>query len=129
MVLGYSAFFGVPFAVGALLGYFTRPSVWLALFLSVFAVVCIVSLLCSMQLSGLFCGAMLGVIFLAPALVGVLVGAGLRWLLPRLIWDRRHWYVPVLLAGSPLAAAAIEGREPRQTDLSEVSTALTFHAP
>ncbi len=82
-VLGYGAFFGVPFAVGALLGYFTRPSVWLALLLSLFAILCITMTLCSMNLSGLFCGMMLGLIFLGPALVGVLVGAGLRVLFPR----------------------------------------------
>jgi hypothetical protein len=127
-VLGYAAFFGVPLAVGALLGYFTRPSVWLAVLLSLFAVVCITFLLCSMQMSGLFCGAMLGLIFLGPAFVGVLLGAGLRWMFPRAAWDHRRWYVAILLAGSPLLAAAIEGRVPRETELGEVSTAMTFHA-
>lgn len=128
VVLGYSAFFGVPFAVGALLGYLTRPSVWLALLLSLFAILCITSMLCSMSLSGLFCGAMLGVVFLGPALVGVLVGAGLRVMFPKSAWDRRRWYVSILLAASPLVAAAVEGWMPRKTELGEVSTALTFHA-
>jgi hypothetical protein len=127
-VLGYAAFFGVPFAVGALLGYFTRPSVWLALLLSLFAILCITFLLCTLNLSGLFCGAALGVIFLIPAFAGVLAGAGLRLLLPKSAWDHRRWYVSILLAASPLVAGAVEGRLPRQPDLREVSTALTIHA-
>jgi hypothetical protein len=127
-VLGYSAFFGVPLAVGAVLGYLTQPSIWLALLLSLFAIVCITFFLCSLQLSGLFCGATLGIIFLGPAFVGVLLGAGLRLVFRRSAWDQRRWYVTLLLAGSPLAGAAVEGRLPREPEIAEVSTAMTFAA-
>lgn len=128
-VLGYTAFLGVPFAVGVILGFTTRARIWLTLALSLFAISCIVFLLVSMSVSGLFCGAALGAIFLGP----VTLGAGLGWIVQRLAreaaWDRRRYVFLTLFVGFPFGAGEVEGRLPFARPIAEVSTSATFDVP
>ncbi len=127
-VLGTTAFFGVPFAVGMILGFTTRVKFWLTPVLILFAIGCIALALVSMSVSGLFCGAMLGAIFLGPALLG----AGVGWLVQLVVreaaWDRRRYAFLAVFVGFPFGAEEVESRLPFARPIAEVSTSATFDA-
>jgi hypothetical protein len=128
--LGYVAFFGVPFAVGLILGFSTRsPASWLLPLLSLLATVAIVFALIAMNLSGLFCGAILGAMFLGPVLVGGLIGWAVRILAKGAAWDRRRFFILALFVGSPIGAQEVETRLGFEKPIVEVSTSATFDAP
>jgi hypothetical protein len=116
----------VPFAVGAVLGYSTRASIWLALMLGLTAIACIVFTLLAMDLTGIFCGLTLGAIFLGPAFVGVLVGSLVRVLTREAAWDRRRFAVLTIFVGLPLGAERVEVRGPMGRVEAEVRTAMIF---
>lgn len=128
--LGTALFLAVPFTVGALLGYLTRPGIWLALLGSLFAVLCIISAIFCMGLHGLFCGATLGVIFLGPALVGALVGWLLRVTFPAVAWDSRRYLVLLAIGGLPFGVDLVERHAfPLGVAVAEVRTEAIFPAP
>ena len=128
-VLGATAFFGVPFAVGMILGFTTRVRFWLTLALSLFAIACIAFALVSMSVSGLFCGAMLGAIFLVPALVGAGVGWIVRLVAREAAWDRRRFAFLTVFVGLPFGAGEVEARLPFARPIAEVRTGATFDVP
>ena len=125
-VLGSAAFFGVPFAVGMILGFTTRVRFWLTLALSLFAIACISLALVSMSVSGLFCGAMLGAIFLGPAVLGAGVGWIVQLAAREAAWDRRKYVFLTMFVGLPFGAEEVEGRLPFARPIAEVSTSATF---
>jgi hypothetical protein len=127
--MGVALFLGVPFAAGAVLGFTTRVSVWATVVLSVFVVLCLVFVVLSQGWHGLFCGAVLGFVFLVPVLAGAGCGALLAWTFPLLTGGYRRYLVLLLLAAAPLALHAVESRLPRSADVAEVRTALDFRAP
>src|SRR4029077_16052629 len=100
--MGYALFFGVPFAVGGLLGYGTRVSFWVTLLLSLLAISCVAFILVTMNLSGIFCGLTLGLIFLVPALFGCVVGWIVRITTGNAAWDNRRFVFMGMFLGLPL---------------------------
>jgi hypothetical protein len=107
-VMGYTLFLGVPLAAGAVLGYSTRASIWLAMMLGLTAIACIVFTLLMMDLTGIFCGLTLGAIFLGPTFLGVLVG----WLV-RVLTREAAWGPPPLRRPDDLRRPAPGGRAGR----------------
>jgi len=129
-ILGYTAFFGVPFGIGIVVGFATRsPKYWLVPLLSLIATAAVVVALISMNISGLFCGAILGGIFLGPLLVGALVGWGIRRVARSAAWDRRRFFFLAIFVGLPFGAQEVESRLPFDRPIVEVSTSATFKAP
>jgi hypothetical protein len=126
--MGYALFLAVPFAVGGFLGYGTRVSTWATLLLSLLATACVVFALVTMNLSGIFCGLTLGLIFLVPVLVGCVVGWIVRVATRDAAWDNRRFVFMGMFLGLPLGVEQVESRWPMAHDLAEVSTSTTFDA-
>ena len=116
--MGFALFLCVPFSVGCALGYGTRVSVWLTILLSLLATSCMVFLLLAMNLSGIFCGLTLGLIFLFPALIGCFVGWAARMAMTEASWDRRRFIFMGLFLGLPFGAEQVESRWPMAPSLS-----------
>jgi hypothetical protein len=129
-VLGYTAFLGIPFAVGCILGFAVRsPRYWVIPIVSLFAITCIVLAVISAHLNGLFCGAILGALFLGPVFLGALVGLGVQRLARVASWDRRQYFFLALFVGFPFGAGEVESWLPFDHPIVEVSTSATFDAP
>lgn len=128
-VMGVAVFFVVPFAIGGLLGYTTRASVWLSLLLSLAAVACVVFVLVAADLSGIFCGLTLSAVFLGPTLVGAVVGWGLQVATRNRATRRRHYAILTMIVGLPFGADRVESRWPLARETAEVSTSATFQCP
>jgi len=127
--LGSALFLAVPFSLGALLGYLTRPGVWGAIVLSVFAVFCTAGMVCYMGLHGMFCGATLGFFAVVPAVLGALVGWGLRLIFYKSAWDGRRYFFLLGLAGLPLGVDQVERKIfPMDDEVAEVRTEAVFAA-
>jgi hypothetical protein len=124
--LGYVAFFGIPFAVGAFLGYATRASIWLTLLLSLFATSGIAFAIVSLDLSGLFCGLTLGGLLLGPALVGAIAGWAVRKAMRGAAYDRRKYFFLTIAVVLPFGADQAESRWPMEIAVAEVSTSSIF---
>ena len=95
--LGWSLFGAVPVSFGAILGYATRLQTWLLTMLGVVATFTVVSALVTLQYAGIFCGCTLGIIFLVPTTLGVLLGVTLRKMLKNSAWDQRM-FLPVVVS-------------------------------
>jgi hypothetical protein len=126
--MGYALFLGVSFGMGAILGYMTRVSTWMTLLLTLFAIPCVVLGLLCLDLSGVFCGFTLSLIFIGPALGGAVLGAILRACFPRSSWDHRRYYFYSSLLFLPFGAEIVENFWPVQPEVAEVQTSLTFRA-
>lgn len=94
--MGAPLFFAVPLSFGTILGYATHTRIWWALALGLTATAAVVLTIVSLHFAGLFCGAMLGVIFFGPVMLGVVIGWLLRVSLKVSNWHQRM-YLPVLL--------------------------------
>jgi hypothetical protein len=127
--MGPALFFGVPFAVGAILGYSMRVSAWLSLLFGLLAIGSIVFALVTMSFSGIFCGITLGLIFLVPTLVGGLFGWLVRKAARRAAWDRRSYAFLAVFVALPFGAERVERLWPTAHEVAEVRTAATFAAP
>ncbi len=128
--MGTALFFAVPLSSGVILGYATRVQTWLLAVLGVMAVVSMAFALISMNLAGIFCGAMLGAIFLIPMFVGMVMGVALRLILAATNWDQR-WFLSrwVILAGVillPYPVQLIELCITRPVEVETVRTTLTI---
>jgi hypothetical protein len=124
--MGASLFLVVPVSVGAILGYTTRPRFWSLLLLSILAIACIVCIIVTMNLAGIFCGVTLGLVFLLPTLAGCGLGWMLRVMLKGGFDDQRRYYCLALLSVLPLLSEAIEYRFPPEATVAEVSTSSTL---
>ena len=126
--LGFALFVAVPLSVGAILGYASRVVGWLLATLGLVALASIVMALVSLHWAGFFCGMTLGIIFLAPLYLGILLGWILRMILAGSRWDQ-HWFLPLLLIASlPYLVQVIENSVPMRRELSTVRTELTVDA-
>ena len=123
---GATLFLVVPFMIGMALGYSTRVSFWMTLLLSLLAIACVVFMLLSMSLTGIFCGLTLGAVFLVPTLVGCVVGVFIRLVTGSAAWDRRQYIVLPAMLILPLGAERVESRWPMADTVAEVSTSTTF---
>jgi hypothetical protein len=127
--MGYVLFLGVPFVVGIVLGLLTRGTIWLNLMLALTAIACLVLALVSMSFSGVFCGFMLGVFFLGPAFLGVIIGMVIKAVAGDPVWDRRRYAILGAVVLLPLGAERIESRWPPAREVAEVRTSTVFPAP
>jgi hypothetical protein len=128
--MGWSLFVAVPVSFGAILGYACRVQTWAFAFLGILAIACVVSVLVTMNLAGIFCGFTLGVVFLFPTFFGLAFGVILRMLLISFSWDHAwyfRWYV-WLIAAAPLGLQQIESSLPRREEIAVVQTGLTIDA-
>lgn len=126
--MGQALFLSVPISFGAILGYATRVGVWATVCLAIVAISAVVTALVSMSYAGLFCGAMLGLVFLPIVLMGILAGWLLRAVLKETRWDQRR-YLPIgVFLFLPYACEAVENAWPRPAVLATIRTELTFDA-
>jgi hypothetical protein len=125
---GASLWLGVPFSVGCILGYRLRVRWYL---LPLFCLVGILGLilgLVSLSLAGVYCGLVLGAIFLVPIFVGAVLGVVLRHHLKARGFSQAS-YLPILFFWLiPLAGGVIEGR-PCGAHPESVSTEIVIPAP
>jgi hypothetical protein len=126
--MGSALFLAVPFSLGAMLGFSVPASVWLSILLGLFATPCLVFLVIAMNLSGLFCGALLGVIFLGPMLVGCFVGWLIKMAAGEAAWDRRKYAFLGVFVILPFGTDGVERHWPMGEVVVEVSTSATFDA-
>jgi len=127
--MGWSLFFCVPISFGAIVGYATRAMIWIVIGLGLSAVAGVVMALVSFDITGFFCGATLGLIFVFPAMIGVTLGFILRVSMKLSQWDQRGYLPLLLLVLFPYASIAVEATFfPVPHELATVSTELTFHA-
>jgi len=126
--LGLALFVAVPISFGAVLGYAVRcGKLFLALLLFT-TVAGVASALMALNVSGFFCGALLCVIFLGPAAIGMCLGAGLRLLLSRTRWNQR-WFLPLIfILALPYMATWLESRLPHREEIASIRTTLTVDA-
>lgn len=126
--LGFALFVAVPVSIGAILGYATRARIWVIMALGIMAMLSVIVTLLFFDLSGLFCGVTLSIIFVLPVLGGVLLGWLLRITLHATRWDQR-WFLPlVVLAVLPLFVQLLENRLPRPERIVTVRTRLHVKA-
>ena len=126
--LGLALFVAVPISVGAILGYGTHTRYWILALLGVAATGSIVFALVISHISGIFCGLTLSIIFLIPLLMGLAVGAALRYILKATQWSKR-WYLPIILfIALPYVVQFVEDRFPRRSEVATVRTRLDMHA-
>jgi hypothetical protein len=126
--MGYtgSTVLAIPTAVGVILGYRTGfSSVAGKVLLALLAVLALMVGLLSMDLAGVFCTLVMGVIALLPVLVGMGIGGLLRWRLKRSRFSQRA-HLPTILVATCLLAA-IEGR-PQNLAVVSTSTSVTMQA-
>ncbi len=126
--MGWALFFGVPSAMGALLGFRVQTGIIWTIILSLVSISAVVVALVSLDISGLFCGFTLGIIFVAPFAMGLAMGMLLRFLLKRFGWGQRSYLPTILLALLPMGELGIERLFDHPDELHTVSTSLTFHA-
>lgn len=128
--LGSALFLAVPFSLGALLGYLTRPGVWGGVLLSIFAVLVLASVMFLIGLHGAFCFLTLGAFAVIPAVVGAVFGWALRRIFYRSAWDGRRYFFLLGLAALPFGVDQVERKLfPMDTDIAEVRTEAVFPAP
>ncbi|VAX40207.1 hypothetical protein MNBD_PLANCTO02-1022, partial [hydrothermal vent metagenome] len=126
--MGSALFFGVPSAMGALLGYRVRTGIIWLILLSLLSISGVTVGLIALDISGLFCGLILGVIFLGPFALGLLLGLILRNCLKKTHWGQRSYLPTIILSLLPLGEAGLECLFDSPDELHSVSTNLTFHA-
>jgi hypothetical protein len=127
VALGSALFLAMPFSIGALLGFFVRPGLWLAMVFSLIAVPTIVLAVMCIGLHGTFCGITLSVIFTLPALVGAVTGALLRVVFYNSAWDGRRYFFLAGFALLPFVVDQVDRKVfPMEEDLAEVRTAAVF---
>jgi hypothetical protein len=126
--MSVALFVAVPMAFGALLGYTVRVrSIWLVV-LAIIAVVTVVGAIVMVNLAGLFCGFTLFIIFLGPAMVGVVLGALLGQCLKQTRFAQRHYLPVLLIVISPFGVQAVDGLFPHPIDIATVQTELVLPA-
>lgn len=125
---GVSLFLGVPFSVGCILGYRLRVRWYLLPLFCLVALLGLIIGLMSLSLAGVYCGLILGAIFLVPIFIGAVLGAILRHQLKFRGYGQAS-YLPILLFWLiPRAGGVIEGR-PRGNRPESVSTEIVIPAP
>lgn len=127
--MGSALFFGVPFAVGVILGFTTRARLWLTLMLGLIGVTSLAMVIVFMNLSGIFCGMTLGIVFLGPAMAGVVVGWLAKVSYAGMTRGRRRFVFLAIFVGLPFGVDGVERRWPMGEVIAEVSTSATFDAP
>lgn len=127
--MGFALFVAVPISFGAILGYSVAHMGRLTLFLLGFtAIVGVVFSLVTFGMAGFFCGLTLGLVFIVPVCIGLIMGVILRIILERTSWDQRSFLPILLLALLPYAVQAIESNIPRRTEVATIRTELTVDA-
>lgn len=127
--MGAGLFFGVPFAVGALIGFTSAAGAALSVMLGIVAVLCLACTLVFLNFAGIFCGLTLGAIFLGPAMAGVIVGWLARAIYVGMTSGRRRYDVFAMFLGVPFGVDGLERRWPLGTVVREVRTEAVFDAP
>jgi hypothetical protein len=126
--LGYALFVAVPVSVGAILGYATRTRYWLLALLGIAVTGSLVLALVSLNLAGFFCGMTLSLIFLAPLMLGMGIGAALRYILKATRWSQR-WFLPLIaFVALPYVAQLVELAIPNRREVATIRTQLHIHA-
>jgi len=128
--MGSALFFAVPLSSGILLGYATRVQTWLLSVLAVLAVCSMAFVLITGSFAGIFCGALLGLIFLFPLAIGVVAGVALRLVLAATSWDQK-WFLSrwVVIGGAILLPYGVQLAERcigRPDEVETVQTTLTI---
>ena len=124
--MSVALFVAVPMAFGAILGYTVRGrSIWLVV-LAIIAVVTVAGAIVMVNLAGLFCGFTLSIIFLGPAMVGVVLGALLGLCLKQTRFAQRHYLPVLLIVISPFGVQAVDGLFPHAIDIAMVRTELVL---
>jgi hypothetical protein len=131
--MGWALFFAVPVSFGAILGYTVRGHLVWILALSVVATLFVAMLLYAADQTGAFCGLILAIVLIFPAMFGAVMGWGLgmlaRFSVTRTPLFRRRRYLPILLIASfPLALELVENHLPHSIDIATVQTDLEIRA-
>lgn len=108
---GAAVWLGVPFSVGAVLGYCVRIRWVLIVLLTLVSVLTLVFGAMSMNLAGVYCGLALSVVLFGPMCVGVLIGWLTRLCFRTVEYQGKSYYAALFLFISPVWAA-IEGPPP-----------------
>ena len=126
--MGFALFVSVPVSFGAIIGFGTRSGRFLAVLLGLVAVLSVVLAIVTVNLAGFFCGATLGIIFILPALLGVLLGFLLRVFLSHTRWDQRRYLPLLFFALLPYGCELVENSIPGEHAVATVETGLTIDA-
>jgi hypothetical protein len=122
---GWAASVVLPASLGAILGYGCRLPKAVLILTVLAAVVCCTLGLMSWGLLGILCGAVLTGMALVPAILGALIGMGLRKTLKGTKFAQRDYLPILLLAAIPLIAGWIEGRH--HYAVESISTSIIMH--
>ncbi len=126
--MGWALFVAVPISMGTILGYGTQTRYWLLVLLGLAVTGSVVFALVAMNIAGFFCGMMLSLFFLVPLMLGLAIGAALRYILKLTPWSQR-WYLPLIgFIALPYIVQFTEDRLPRRTEIATVRTELHMHA-
>ena len=119
---GYNFTFGIPVAVGILVGYGARVRVAFLIALAISALIGLLGAAVMMELSGLLCG----VVFFLIAVVPMLAGTAMGWLLRRRIEakqaHRKNFPTVLMIAVLPLPMLHLEGRQSPDFPFETVET-------
>lgn len=126
--MGTALFVAVPISVGAFLGYHVRIGPLLSFAAVLVVVTSVVFSVISLNFAGIFCGITLGIVFLAPACVGVLIGAALVMVLKRSNFSQSRYLPSLLILGFPYGAGLVEKAFPMPETIAVVETNLDLHA-
>ena len=127
--MGSALFVAVPVSFGTLLGYHVRMGKLALAALVLVVVLSIVSAIVMMDFSGIFCGLTLGIIFLGPALFGMLIGSALGWVLKQSNFSQAKYLPSLLIIALPYVAGLIEREAfPMPETIAVVETNLDLHS-
>ncbi len=126
---GWALWVGVPLAAGCLLGYRFRAA-WIlfpALVMTVLTGLILSAIV--LHLAGLYCGLILGGIFLSPIVAGAIAGVILRLILKARGYEQSAYLPSLILFALLLVGAVIEDRFGATPPRESVSTTRIIHAP
>ncbi len=126
---GVSVWFGAPFAVGAILGYRVRAAPMLLVLLSLVGAAGFITGMVSLQLAGAFCAMALGIIILAPVLLGLLAGWLLRRNLKESRFSQRSWLPVLLIFAALMGLGLVERLTDSPNRIESVTTEGVIAAP
>lgn len=127
--LGWGLTLATPLTIGLLLGYGVGVRSRLVIVLCIPCLLAIVGGLYAAQSIGIFCGFVLGALFLIPMLLGVAFGSALRAYLKVTTFDQRGYLPLFLLALLPLGAHAAELLLGGRISPESVSTTAVLPVP
>ncbi len=124
--MGTALFVALPISIGALIGYLSRVRIWFKIMALLIAIGAILLVLVSANIGGVFCAMVGGAILLAPAAIGLGLGAGLRVWLKGSEWSQRVFLPVFFFLTLPYLTLAVERLFPPSEAIVTVATSTVF---